>query len=410
MIPFFALKVTITQKHHSSQESQNRLSMRLLQILPFAALSVGLLSGCGKKAAVDAPARPPQDVGVVTLAPERAEIVTELPGRTSSFRVAEVRPQVGGIILKRSYDEGGEVKEGQPLYQIDPAKYRADYDSAQAAVARAEASVEVARLLAERRKKLVSTSVISKQDYDDAFASYKQAEADVASAKATLEAARINLEYTRVLSPISGRIGRSSVTEGALVTTGQTAALATVHQLDPIYVDVTQSSAQLLKLQRELAAGELKGVKEASAQLILEDGTVYPEAGKLQFSEVSVDQGTGSVTLRAVFPNPNQALLPGMFVRALVKEGVNEEALLVPQRGVTRNQRGEPTALVVGADNRVEQRVLTTERALGDKWLVTGGLKSGDKVIVEGLQKIGPGAQVNPTEMVPEAPKTAEAN
>jgi len=383
--------------------------MRLLHIPLLTVLTVVLLSACGKRPTAAAPGRPPQDVGVVTIAPEKAEIVTELPGRTSSFRVAEVRPQVGGIILKRLYDEGGEVKEGQPLYQIDPAKYRAEYDSAQAAVARAEASVEVARLLSERRKKLVATSVISKQDYDDAFASFKQAEADVASARAALEAARINLEYTRVLSPISGRIGRSSVTEGALVTTGQTAELATVHQLDPIYVDVTQSSAQLLKLQRELAAGQLQGVKEASAQLILEDGTVYPEAGKLQFSEVSVDQGTGSVTLRAVFPNPNQALLPGMFVRALVKEGVNEEAILVPQRGVTRNPRGEPTALVVGADNRVEQRALTTERVLGDKWLVTGGLKAGDRVIVEGLQKIGPGAQVKPTEMVPEAPKTAEA-
>lgn len=369
-----------------------------------------LLGSCARKPrGSDAPTRPPQDVGVVTLAPERVEIATELPGRTSSFRVAEVRPQVSGIVLKRTFEEGGDVKEGEPLYQIDPAKYEADFASAQASVARAEAAAEVARLLAQRRQKLVTTSVISKQDYDDAYASYKQAEADVAAARASLQAARINLNYTKVLSPISGNIGRSSITEGALVTSGQSAALATVHQLDPIYVDVTQSSAQLLKLRRELATGELQDIKEASAQLILEDGTMYPELGKLQFSEVSVDQGTGSVTLRAVFPNPHQALLPGMFVRAIVAEGVNEEALLVPQRGVTRNARGEPTALVVGPDERVELRVLKTDRAIGDKWLVTEGVKAGDRVIVEGLQKIGPGAQVKASEMKADTSSTQEA-
>jgi membrane fusion protein (multidrug efflux system) len=382
--------------------------MKLLHLASFSLLGV-VLGSCGPKTAPAPPARPPQDVGVVTLKPEKVEIVTELPGRTASFRVAEVRPQVSGIILKRNFEEGGDVREGEPLYQIDPARYQAEYDSAQAAVARAEAASQVARLLAERRQKLVNTSVISKQDYDDAVAALKQADADVASAKAALEAARINLNYTKVLSPISGKIGRSTVTEGALVTSGQPDALATVHQLDPIYVDVTQSSAQLMKLRRELASGALQDVKEASAQLILEDGTVYPESGKLQFSEVSVDQGTGSVTLRAVFPNPQQALLPGMFVRALVAEGVNEEALLVPQRGVTRNARGQPTALVVGPDERVELRVLKTDRAIGDKWLVTEGLKAGDRVIVEGLQKTGPGAQVKASEMVPDAPKTAEA-
>lgn len=382
--------------------------MKLLHLASFSVLG-GFFWGCGPKAPQGPPARPPQDVGVVTLATEKVEIVTELPGRTASFRVAEVRPQVSGIILKRHFEEGGDVKEGDPLYQIDPARYQAEYDSAQAAVARAEAASQVARLLAERRQKLVNTSVISKQDYDDAVAALKQADADVASAKAALESARINLNYTKVLSPISGKIGRSTVTEGALVTSGQPDALATVHQLDPIYVDVTQSSAQLMKLRRELAAGELQDVKEASAELILEDGSVYPERGKLQFSEVSVDQGTGSVALRAVFPNPQQALLPGMFVRALVAEGVNEEALLVPQRGVTRNARGQPTALVVGPDERVELRVLKTDRAIGDKWLVTEGLKAGDRVIVEGLQKTGPGAQVKASEMVPDASKTPEA-
>lgn len=378
----------------------------MLRISPFlfAVTAVGCLlgvSGCGKKAGPAAPQRPPQDVGVVTLKPERVEIVTELPGRTSAFRVAEVRPQVGGIILKRLFQEGGEVREGDQLYQIDPARYQAAYDSAKAAVARAEAATDVARLLAQRRSKLVSSSVISQQDYDDVVASLKQAEADTAAAKADLETARINLEYTKVLSPISGRIGRSTVTEGALVTTGQAAPLATVHQLDPIYVDVTQSSTQLLLLRRELASGEMKDVKdqEASAKLILEDGTAYPEPGKLQFSEVSVDQGTGSVALRAVFPNANEGLLPGMFVRAMVKEGVNEQAILVPQRGVTRNAKGQPTALVIGPEDRVELRVLKTDRIVGDKWLVTEGLKAGDRVIVEGLQKTGPGAPVKPSEI-----------
>lgn len=369
-----------------------------------------VLAGCGRKSGgPTAPTRPPQDVGVVTLAPEKVEVVTELPGRTASYRVAEVRPQVSGIVLKRLFEEGGNVKEGQPLYQIDPAKYQAEFASAQAAVARAEAAAEVARLLAERRQKLVTTSVISKQDYDDAFASLKQAEADVASARAALEMARINLEYTKVLAPISGQIGRSAVTEGALVTSEQTGALATVHQLDPIYVDVTQPSTQLLKLRHKLATGELQDVREAPAKLILEDGTIYPESGKLQFSEVAVDPGTGSVTLRAVFPNPHDALLPGMFVRAIVTEGMNDAALLVPQRGVTRNARGEPTALVVGPDERVESRILKTDRAIGDKWLVTGGVQAGDRVIVEGLQKIGPGAQVKATEVKAPAPKPSEA-
>ncbi|MCW5558241.1 MAG: efflux RND transporter periplasmic adaptor subunit [Verrucomicrobiae bacterium] len=364
-----------------------------------------LSSGCRKEAPAAAAERPPQEVGVVTLAPERVEIVTELPGRTAPFRVAEVRPQVGGILLKRFFKEGGEVHEGDPLYQIDPARYQADYESAKAAVARAEASAEIARLLAERQNALAAANAISKQEHDDATMSSKRADADLSAARADLERARINLEYTRVVSPISGKIGRSLVTEGALVTSGQDGPLARVHQLDPIYVDVTQSSAQLLRLRRELATGQLKeSDTEASAQLILEDGTPYSESGKLQFSEVNVDPGTGSVTLRAVFPNPRQALLPGMFVRALVKEGVNEQALLVPQKAVTRNAKGEPTALALGPDNRVELRVLKTDRVVGSRWLVTEGLKAGDRVIVEGLQKVGPGAPVNPAEIAPESP------
>lgn len=368
------------------------------------ALGVGLgLGACGKKpqGAQGMPQMPPQDVGVVTINPQPVEIITELPGRTSAFRVAEVRPQVGGIILKRLYEEGSDVKEGDQLYQIDPARYQAAYDSAKANVSRAEAAAEVARLLAERRAKLVTSRVISKQDYDDASAALKQADADVAAAKADLETARINLEYTKVLSPIAGRIGRSSVTEGALVATGQATPLSTVYQLDPIYVDVTQSSAQLLRLRKQFQQGQLKGVdgQEARARLLLEDGSTYEHPGTLQFSEVSVDQGTGSVTIRAVFPNPEQELLPGMFVRALITEGVNEQGLLVPQRGVTRNAKGQAVSLVVTAENVVESRILETDRIVGDKWLVTKGIHPGDRVIVEGLQKTAPGAKVQPSEM-----------
>lgn len=375
--------------------------------LILSCLSILAATGCGKKSAeqAQAPKMPPQEVGVVTIQPQRAEVVTELPGRTSAFRVAEVRPQVSGIILKRLFTEGSEVESGQQLYQIDPATYQAEYDSAQAAVAKAEAAQAVAKLLAERRSKLVSSSVISKQDYDDSFAALQQAAADVASAKAALETARINLEYTKVMSPISGRIGRSAVTEGALVTAGQAGALATVQQLDPIYVDVTQSSTQLLRLQRELAAGQLSNLEtqEASAKLMLEDGTEYPDAGKLQFSEVSVDPGTGSVTLRAVFPNPRRELLPGMFVRALVTEGINEQALLVPQKGVTRNAKGQAVSLIVTADNHVEPRIVTTSRVIGDQWLVTSGIQAGDRVIVEGLMKAPPGSEVRPVEVTVEA-------
>lgn len=345
---------------------------------------------------------PPQEVGVVTLAPQRAEIVTELPGRTAACRIAEVRPQVSGIILKRMFTEGAEVKLGEQLYQINPATYQTAYDSAKAAVAKAEAAAHVAELLMNRRKKLADSRVISQQDYDDTFAVLRQAEADIASRNAALEEARINLEYTKVLAPISGFIGRSMVTEGALVTSGQAGALATVQQLDPLYVDVTQSSSQLLRLRRELASGQLKNspTKEATTRLVFEDGTQYSEPGTLQFSEVSVDPGTDSVTLRAVFPNPRRELLPGMFVRALVSEGVDEQAILVPQKGITRNPRGEPTALVVGEKNKVELRLVKTDRTLGDKWLVTDGLKAGDRVIVEGVQKTAPGAEVRPVENV----------
>jgi membrane fusion protein (multidrug efflux system) len=362
-------------------------------------LLVVTLSGCGKSDHSDASAGPPiqiQEVGVVTLAAQRVAITEELPGRTTSFCISDVRPQVNGIIMKRMFAEGSEVTAGQQLYQIDPASYQAAYDSAKATLAKAEATLAVDRLTEQRQKKLVDTHVIAPQDYDTAYAAMEEAEADVALTKASVETAEINKTYTKVLSPISGRIGRSSVTEGALVTNGQTNPLATVQQLDPIYVDLTQSSSQLLRLQRELNNGQIKSVRDqnAAVRLILEDGTEYPEKGTLQFSEVSVDQGTGSVTLRAVFPNPRQVLLPGMFVRAQVEEGVNQQAILVPQRAVTRNQQGQPTALVVGTNNKVELRTLHAERTIGENWLVTSGLSAGDKVIIDGLQKVAPGAEV----------------
>lgn len=353
-----------------------------------------LLTGCNdgneQKGQQSAPA-----VGVVTLKAEPLNITTELPGRTSAYRIAEVRPQVGGIILKRNFVEGSDIQAGSSLYQIDPATYQAAYDSARGDLAKAEAAANIARLTVNRYKTLVGTKYISQQEYDTAVADARQADAAVTAAKAAVETARINLAYTKVTSPISGRIGKSSVTEGALVTSNQANALATVQQLDPIYVDVTQSSNDFLRLKEELANGTLEqeGGK-AKVELILENGQKYPQVGALEFSDVTVDESTGSITIRAVFPNPKGDLLPGMFVRARLDEGIKNNALLVPQQGVTRNPRGEATVMVVGADNKVELRTVTAAQAIGDKWLVTAGLKSGDKVIVTGLQKVRPGVQV----------------
>jgi membrane fusion protein (multidrug efflux system) len=338
------------------------------------------------------PPPPPPAVKVVTLAAQTVSLTTELPGRTVAYRIAEIRPQVSGVILKRMFVEGGEVREGQQLYQIDPALYQAAYESA-------SASAESSRLQAERYKPLAEANAVSRQDYDNAVAA-------AAQSKASADTAHINLVYTRLLSPISGQIGRSTVTEGALITANQTTALATVQQLDPIYVDVTQPSAVLLRLKRELAAGELVMADDSKPQvhLLLEDGSRYKLAGKLQFAEVSVDPSTGSVTLRALFPNPDKLLLPGMFVREQLEEGRRSDALLVPQLAVTHNQKGEPTALVVNAENKVEPRVLVTERAIGDKWLITEGLKAGERVIVEGLQFAKPGVSVKAEEMQSDVP------
>lgn len=369
-----------------------------------------LLSGCNEEKTPGSSAqRPLPEVGVVTLKSQQLPVTTELPGRTSAYRVAEVRPQVSGIILKRNFVEGSNIKAGQSLYQIDPAPYQAQYQNAKGNLAQAEAAAQIAHLTLQRYKPLLGTNYISKQEYDQARSNARTADAQVAAAKATLESARINLAYTRVTSPISGRIGKSAVTEGALVQTGQATALATVQQLDPIYVDVTQSSTEFLRLKKELSDGTLQQDNgQARVALILEDGSLYAHEGKLAFSDVSVDESTGSITVRAIFPNPDHLLLPGMFVRARLNEGVNPDALLVPQQGVTRTPRGSATALVVNADNKVEVRNINAAQAIGDKWLVTEGLKAGDRVIVTGLQKIKVGIPVKATEVTEDNAKKSD--
>ncbi len=359
-------------------------------------LGILLLAGCGKQSAAvsRAPSAPPE-VGVIVIKPQRVSLTTDLPGRTSAYLIAQVRPQVSGIIQKRLFTEGSNVRAGQVLYRIDPASYRAAYDSAKAALAKAKANLLPARLKAERYESLVKITAVSQQDCDDANAALKQAEADVEAAKAALETARINLAYTNVTAPISGWIGRSSVTDGALVTADQPAALATIQQLSPIYVDVTQSTAALLNLEQEMASGVMKrgGAAQARVKLLLEDGSAYPLTGTLKFSEVTVDQSTGSITLRAVFPNPKRILLPGMFVRAVIEEGVDEHAILVPQRGVTRNPAGEAMVMVVSG-GKAEPRAIKVVRTVGNEWLVSSGLKAGDQVILDGLQKARPGTRV----------------
>lgn len=338
------------------------------------------LGGCEQESAPP-PKQAPQ-VGIVTLEPQPFALTRELPGRTAAYRIAEVRPQVDGIIQKRLFAEGSEVKAGQQLYQIDASVYQATYTEA-------EANLAASKSLADRYAELVKDQAVSKQAYDEARSASLQAQA-------TLERAKIDLRYTKVLAPISGRIGRSAVTEGALVNNGQAQAMATIHQLDPIYVDVTQPARDLLALRRDLASGRLQkaGENAAKVTLTLEDGSQYAHEGQLEFSEVSVDEGTGSVTLRAVFPNPDRMLLPGMFVRAQLIAGVKSEAILAPQQGVTRNAKGEATVMVVNGENKVEQRVIKAERAVGNRWLVSEGLNPGDRLITEGLQFIRPGIEV----------------
>jgi membrane fusion protein (multidrug efflux system) len=363
-----------------------------------------LLGACTKEAGGPPP---PPEVTVITLQPRAISITDQLPGRTTAFRVAEVRPQVTGIVKKRLFSEGGEVQAGQQLYQIDAGSYRATLNSAQAALQRAEAQAVSARLLQERYAPLIAANAVSKQENDDAIAARARAEADVAAARAQVDNARINVVYTQVLSPITGRIGRALVTEGALVTSEQQNPLATVQQLDPIYVDITQSSTEMLRLQRQLASGELVKTDDNQAEvgLTLEDGTLYAERGRLKVSEVSVDPSTGSVVLRAVFPNPKRELLPGMFVRAQLTRGTRSAALLVPQRGVTHNQKGEATVLVVDKDDKVAEKVVTADRAINGEWLITAGLSAGERVIVDGLQKAKPGSPVKPVPAAAEVVK-----
>jgi membrane fusion protein (multidrug efflux system) len=367
--------------------------VRSLLPLAFAAL----LAACGGKGGAPAAAGP-VEVGVITVTPRAVTVTRDLPGRTSAYRVAEVRARVNGIILKRLFTEGSDVKEGQQLFLVDAAPYEAALGGARGALARAEANLANARLQGDRYADLVKDGSVSRQEYETATAALKSSEADVATARAAEQAARINLGYTAVTSPVSGRIGRAAVTEGAYVQAAQATLLAVVQQLDPIYVDLTQSTAEVLKLRRDLQEGQLQaaGQGQARAKLVTEDGREYPLPGTLQFADVSVDPGTGSIGLRALFPNPKGELLPGMFVRARLEEGVNPQALLVPQVGVTRDQKGLPVVLVVNAEKKVERRAVVTDRTIGDAWLVTEGLKPGEVVIVEGLQKVRPGALVNP--------------
>lgn len=358
-------------------------------------LSIGLSTGgCGGRKQSPPPGLP--EVAVVTIRPEPVELTTELPGRTSAYRVAEIRPQVNGILQKRMFKEGADVKAGEVLYQIDPATYQSALINAKASLSRAEANLPATRSRVGRYKDLIPDKAVSQQDYDDAEAVLKQAEADVEVWKAAVETARINLAYSRVTAPISGRIGRSGVTEGALVTAHQPLALATIQQLDPIYVDVPQSTAELLRLKRRLKAGRLdqNGTNQKKVQLLLEDGTTYSKEGTIEFQDVSVDPTTGTVILRIVLPNPQGVLLPGMFARAVVKEGVNRRAILIPQQSVSRDRKGDPSVLIVDAGGTVQLRMIEIDRAIGDKWLILSGLSAGDRVIVEGLQRVRPGASV----------------
>lgn len=372
---------------------------RFLPMASSLALAVTLaLSGCGKAPQGGMPQSGPAEVGVVTIKSQSVTLSKELPARTSSFTVADIRPQVGGIVTKRLFTEGGEVKAGQVLYEINPETYQASYLSAQAELAKAQATLESAELKAKRYAELVQIKAVSTQDNDDAQSTLAQDKASVASAKASLETARINLAYTKVTSPITGRIGKSSVTQGALVSAAQTTALATVQQLDPIYVDMTQSSTELLQLKRDFANGALKA-KSAKAQveLTLEDGSKYKTAGTLEFSDVTVDSGTGMVTLRAIFPNPNKDLLPGMFVRARLTQGVRDNGILVPVRAVMRNQKGESYVYVVDKDSKVVTQSVKVNQIIGSDWLVDAGLQVGQSIIVDGLQKVRDGVAVKAT-------------
>ena len=377
-------------------QSTHRVQAVYRKIAVVVALLGGLfLAGCNGQQQSSAP-RPAPEVGVLMLQPQKVTLTTELPGRTVAYRVAEIRPQVNGLIQKRLFTEGGKVRAGQVLYQIDPASFQAALDNAEAALSRSEANLLATRLKAERFRELLEDNAVSRQDYDDAAAALMQTKADIQYWKAMVDTARINLKYTAVTAPISGRIGRSSVTEGALVTAYQPVALATIQQMDPLYVDVPQSTAELLRLKRRIESGTLSqnGTGQKRVKLILEDGRVYPLEGTLQFRDVTVDQTTGTVTLRVVFPNPDGVLLPGMFVRAVLQEGINDAAILVPQQAVSRDPKGNPFTLVVDSEGTVSQQQVVIDRVMGDRWLIASGLAAGDRVIVEGIQGVAHGMSV----------------
>ena len=370
-----------------------RQTIKLASVISVA-LWMAACSPQEDKAAHGGPGPQSMEVGIIKVEAKPQVIQVELPGRSKAFLEAEVRPQVNGIITKRSFVEGGNVKQGESLYQIDSAPYKAALVSANADLARANASLASAKAKAARYQQLVKTNAISKQDFDEAEAAYKEALASVTVAEAAINTAKINLQYTEVLAPISGRIGKSSVTAGALVTANQSQTLATIQQLDPINVDIAQSSAQLLRLKAKLKQGKLQAADNADVQLVLEDGTIYGHNGKLQFAEVSVDENTGSVILRAEFPNPDGILLPGMYVRAVLNTGTDPQAILVPQKAITRNAKGQAVTMVVNDQGLVEAKIVTTAEVIDNQWRITAGLEAGDKLIVEGLQKIRPGAPV----------------
>ena len=378
--------------------------------LLIALLGALTLSGCNSNTAASAAGSPPPAaVTVVTLKPQEVTLTRELPGRVAASLVAEVRPQVNGIVKERLFVEGSQVKAGQALYALDDAVYKADVANARAALARAQATMKSAELLAQRSAELVKIDAVSRQDNESAAAAYEQARADVAAARAALQRSEVTLGYARIVSPISGQIGKSSVTRGALVTANQANVLATVQQLDPMYIDLTQSSRELLQLRKDMAAGKLGKSKDVPVKILLEDGSVYQHAGKLAFTDVTVDQGTGSFAVRVTVPNPDKVLLPGMYLRAVMGNGQKQAALLVPQQGITRDPKGNASAVVVNAQGKAEVRTVQVSRTVGDQWLVDGGLAAGDKVIVEGLQKIRPGAPVAASEAGAPAAASAPA-
>ena len=379
---------------------------RLATLLIAASL---LFAGCQKQSEqAGPPPRPAPEVATVTITPQRVELTTELPGRTSAFRIAEIRPQVNGLILKRTFEEGADVEAGQLLYRIDPVPFQVALDSAKASLGRARANLPSLQSRADRYHEVLADRAVSQQDYDDAAAAVAQVKADIEYWKAQVEAARINLDYTRVVAPFDGRIGRSHVREGTLVTAYQPQSLATLQQIDPIYVDVVQSSAELLRLRRRIEAGRLSpdGQDSNKVHILLEDGTPYDQPGTLQFADVTVDPATGSYSLRIVVPNPDHVLLPGMYVRAVVQEGIAEKAVLVTQQGVGRNTKGEPVALIVDETGTVQQRLLLLDRTVGNQWLVASGLAPGDRVVVEGMLNVRPGMAVKAVDF--EAGRNAE--